>query len=106
MITAGQGPWPTGMLSAAGQIPSTVSISTERCVTATPFVVLVVVGPYLQRRPRRWAQGGFRRGPGHPDEKSELAACDLPCPQSLPAGIADTGEVEIEFHSVEAPQNV
>src|ERR1039458_5696781 len=37
MITAGQGPSPTGMLSAAGQIPSAASISTERCVTVTPF---------------------------------------------------------------------
>jgi hypothetical protein len=49
MITAGQGPSPPGILSAAGQIPSAVSISTERCVTITPFVVLVL-GPYRQQR--------------------------------------------------------
>jgi hypothetical protein len=40
MITAGHGPSPSGMLRAAGQIPSAVSISTEDWVTMIPFVEL------------------------------------------------------------------
>src|ERR1700722_6921636 len=44
MITAGQGPSPTGTQSAAGQIPSADSISTERCVMVTPSYS--VLGPY------------------------------------------------------------
>src|ERR1039457_4664355 len=50
MITAGHGPSPTGMLRAAGQAPSAASISTMRCVTATPFLV-PVLGPYRHQIP-------------------------------------------------------
>ncbi|MGA3216837.1 MAG: hypothetical protein ABSD97_14260, partial [Acidimicrobiales bacterium] len=38
---AGQGPSPSGTLSAAGQVPSSVAISTVRCIVRTSLIVSV-----------------------------------------------------------------